>query len=1408
MSYSKINFSWGIKCAVGIICLLFIQQGIAFAQETVVYIKLDESQTGNSAARSTNNILVVSDLSSNKSVKTVRSLQSTSSLAQARTHHEESRYLKGIYKLTVNQGEEDGLIRALKAYDNVVAVEPEPEFEILLVPNDERIGDQNSLGLIQAYAAWDITKGSSDILIGVSDTGFDLDHEDLVGNLYHNEGDPINGEDDDGNGYIDDYTGWDMGDYDNDPSYAARESNSHGSNVAGVISAVPNNEIGIAGIAYNSKFLPLKLARSSDGAFSGSYETIVYAADMGCDVINLSWGNPTFRSEIAQSIINYAVLEQDMVVVAAAGNTEAELNFFPASYDHVLSVAMSNSSDEKFEQATWSYYVDLMSPGQSILSTNINDEYFYNSGSSFSSPSVAATAALVKSVFPSMSAIQIMEQIRMTTDDVYAVGSNMDYYGKLGKGRLNVLRAVSEKGVAAMRSFDMRYTAKHGDTLYAGDTVDVMLSYVNHLRALTSAKVSVQSAASYAQILNNEIVLGSLYEGDSLLDVAIKVVLSKNAPADSLLSFRMNYSDAEGYEDYEYFHLETAPAYVELQNSNIQQTIASNANLCYATDVYRDGDGLFYDQLQVAAFMGIAIGTHPDSVSDNIIHDFSTLTRDLDFKSLIDIKPYDRSDMDAYARGSFTDSLSTRPLGILVEQEVLLWDDEVNRDFVIHEYRLTNTTDQLKDSVCFGFYADFNIEDAQANFSYWDNENGMGYTNSNEDGEVMVGMGLLSTQSPVFHAIDLNNAAFDSIDIPDLFTDSLKYDFMTTVKDTAGGEQGNNVAQMLTAHIDTLGAQMSEKVAYAIVFGSSHDELVANLEKAKVKYNLFLQQPALNWSQLTCENQEIALDNDEEFRIYADVAGTQLIKEGADLSLDGFAKDSVLYYQEIVKGYSSDMYKMFFEIFNPEVKFRADPEVYYLGDNESNRVQFIDQSLTAVSWSWAFSNGYFSSAKNPYTTFDEIGSYAVSLNVETELGCSASEIVSYEVKERGDAPVVSDGLVCSGESAEISASNSVPIRVYATQSSSVILFEGEVWNTPILYTDQTYYVTSVATENESIRVPVSITVDPVRAKFTYQPDTTDLSSSEMLLAIDASIHAENVLWRVDNQEVGTASSIVENVSDLTQIQISLEATSENGCVNLTEETVIFATSTQPGINEQTLKRVCRHDLVYSSPIYGEYFAFYADEELTMLIAKGKDAMLGPVLTDTSFYVTNITDYHESNAVELEVRLKAFDPELDMTPAFLYIEEGQHAQFTVSPDATIASYQWYIDGDWVDQVDTLNYTFFDTGNYAMAVVVESNEGCVDTLEAIYEVKHILTVSDDARSSVVVYPVPAKSQLYVDSTEGEAVLHYLYNSLGQSMDYELMQHGGSMLINVAHLPSGIYFLVGSVDDKTFYIQFTKQ
>ena len=260
---------------------------------------------------------------------------------------------------------------------------------------------------ISATSAWDVFTGSSDVVVGVIDTGVDYTHPDLIDNMWTNPGEiPDNGIDDDGNGYIDDYYGWDFYNNDNDPM----DDNGHGSHCSGTIGATGNNGVGVVGVNWDVSIMAIKfLSGGGSGSTAGAISAVEYATMMGVDLTNNSWGGGGYSAALEIAIADAGAA--DILFIAAAGNgsTNTDLNpHYPSSYtlDNIISVANTTHNDVLSSLSNWGLVsVDLAAPGSSILSTTPGNSYTLLSGTSMATPHVAGVAALVKGRFPSIGAL-------------------------------------------------------------------------------------------------------------------------------------------------------------------------------------------------------------------------------------------------------------------------------------------------------------------------------------------------------------------------------------------------------------------------------------------------------------------------------------------------------------------------------------------------------------------------------------------------------------------------------------------------------------------------------------------------------------------------------------------------------------------------------------------------------------------------------------------------------------------------------------------------------------------------------------------------------------------------------------------------------------------------------------------
>lgn len=342
----------------------------------------------------------------------------------------------------------------LKVSDGMV-VQQNQQYKALLTPNDPRhpqwFAARTGLG-----AAWDQTTGSSAVRLAVIDTGFALEHQEFTNRWHINSGEygagkENNGFDDDGNGLVDDWRGWDFAHDDNSPAAGSTnpygESVSHGTAVAGVAVATGNNNMGLAGIDWAAKVLPLQvLSDNGIGYTTDIISALAYARAQGASVINLSLGT-NYADPLLQVAIN-ELAASGVVVVAAAGNDDCECITYPARYGSVVAVGASDEDDNRAFFSNYGRSLDLLAPGLGATNTtlwtpaNPTSAYSgYATGTSLAAPLVSGVAGLFKAVNPSATAYEIVTAIQRSATKVGGMNGH-NFTKQHGFGRLNAYLAL------------------------------------------------------------------------------------------------------------------------------------------------------------------------------------------------------------------------------------------------------------------------------------------------------------------------------------------------------------------------------------------------------------------------------------------------------------------------------------------------------------------------------------------------------------------------------------------------------------------------------------------------------------------------------------------------------------------------------------------------------------------------------------------------------------------------------------------------------------------------------------------------------------------------------------------------------------------------------------------------------
>jgi subtilisin family serine protease len=358
----------------------------------------------------------------------------------------------------------------LRRNPNVEYIEPNYLWHAVeTLPDDEHIDQMWYLKKIGAPAAWDVQKDSPNVIVAVIDSGVHLGHDDLKSRIWTNPDETANSTDDDDNDLADDLHGWDFFQGDNRPDAelapidtlpplciphsTKKKFEVHGTHVAGTIGAEGNNNVGVCGVSWNVKIMPLKFLGGTcgSGSTAGAIAAIDYAVKKGARVINASWGGAPFSQALKDAIDN--ANDKGVLFCAAAGNSAEDNDaspHFPSSYGSPNIIAVA-ATDENDKLAGFSCFglnsVDLAAPGVKIFnavpsgdenSTTPASKYANLQGTSMATPIVSGAAALIMARFPDLTHREVKQLLLSTVDPVTALSGKC-----VTGGRLNLQRALN-----------------------------------------------------------------------------------------------------------------------------------------------------------------------------------------------------------------------------------------------------------------------------------------------------------------------------------------------------------------------------------------------------------------------------------------------------------------------------------------------------------------------------------------------------------------------------------------------------------------------------------------------------------------------------------------------------------------------------------------------------------------------------------------------------------------------------------------------------------------------------------------------------------------------------------------------------------------------------------------------------
>ncbi|MBN8586417.1 MAG: S8 family peptidase [Ignavibacteria bacterium] len=724
----------------------------------------------------------------------------------------------------------------LKANRDILEwAEPEFVYEALFVPNDPEIANQYHIGRINSYQAWDITQGDTNVVIGIVDSGGDLDHPDLGANIKYLWTDPDDGIDNDGNGYIDDLRGWDFYNGDNDPNVMG--GSDHGVHVSGCASQVTNNNTHGAGPGFKVKLRITKHAPDvPDNNIYNSNSGIVYQYQNGAKVINCSFGGATFSSA-TQNIINNA-WSAGVVICASAGNDGSNVPRYPGSYDNVINVASTNATDVKSSFSNYHSTVDISAPGENILSTLYNNIYGLNSGTSMSTPVTCGVVGLIRSKYPSWTNTQVVERLLLGVDSIYNI--NPTYVGMLGTGRVNAFKCVSDLPIIS------RISQQISDSLYGNndkvfdinETVTVNLTYKNIWLAGNNVSLRLTSNDPDVEIVQDSVYAGNLsaYTTYSTgITNTFRVKAKSSCPFDKVVTFSLRTS-ANAYHDNNTanFTVTFRQGWATHTINNMKLSLTKDGAVGKKTQAYGSGLSIpTYTGNQVLEG-GLMIGVSNTKVSDAVRKGTAPATSsDTDFTAINSYNmtlPGILSNEDG--KGYFNDNgAGSNKIGVTVRSESFAWNTAPDANYIILRYTIKNTSGASISNMYAAMYLYATPNGVNTNnITSLDTANKIGYTFNNSATNPYIGVSLLSNQN-------LNFKALNASEVLTGFTTQEKWDAMSN--GIVSGYQGPGInCFVISAGPMNLNNNDSVVVGYAVVKGNDLADLRNNSNNAKNKFGV------------------------------------------------------------------------------------------------------------------------------------------------------------------------------------------------------------------------------------------------------------------------------------------------------------------------------------------------------------------------------------------------------------------------------------------------------------------------------------------------------------------------------------------------------------------------------------------
>lgn len=709
--------------------------------------------------------------------------------------------------------------------------------------------------------AWDITKGSEDVIIGIVDSGVNYKNHDLKNKGWVNEDEiPNNGIDDDENGFIDDHIGWDFWESggfnsvpltsDNDPFSANRD---HGAHVAGIATAEANNSIGIVGSGYNSKYMAIKAGGIEDdpttqdldesNIIGFGYSGILYGVANGADIINNSWGGPG-ESNTEAEVIDFA-LNAGVVIIAAQGNSASTDFFGPASYDGVLGVGSITSSGSISSFSNYGYTVDVFAQGSSVLSVVGTDSSSFgaNNGTSMASPVVAGLAGLLKAQYPNWSPRRIIHQIRSTSIPFESDINPL----LLGKGMIDAKAALSTP-MPGLSMRDYEITDKDGASLSVGETGVANLTIKNYGEPTRNLVVRFEVLQDNIAITSDPINVGSL-DTDTDMSIQVRFDIPEDYDLNVVPTFVIRFEDdGFNYKDFNVFQFDNLN-YGIMEANNVRMSFGANGTIGFSDPSAATGGIGFIPQgfsnILFEAGIMMMSGGNPFTGE---LPKLSNNVRSVDIYDS-DFSPEDPFSVDnSEGNGTFSTNRFAQLEDIDIELNTFAFEEDAVNKAVYTHYRINNKSEQQLKDFYFGIFTDWDVDTYRGNTVLFDSENNFMYIYDATDGSTYPYVAVDAMQATSSN-LAINNGYEGTqsnyrFNLYDGYTDEEKRNSLVAQKNNTS-VVGTDVSSVVASGPYVFNPNVTINLGFIYVYGDNYEDLKQNVIAARNKSVFSVDEPGV-----------------------------------------------------------------------------------------------------------------------------------------------------------------------------------------------------------------------------------------------------------------------------------------------------------------------------------------------------------------------------------------------------------------------------------------------------------------------------------------------------------------------------------------------------------------------------------